>query len=145
MQAFKDTEGREWIVSVNVTSLKRVKGLLGVDLLSAFEPKSELLQRLITEPILLVDVVYVVCKEQADTRGVTDEDFGRAMAGDPIEAAMEAVFEELASFSPRTRQLYRKALAKLSAFQAKAIQLAETKLNDPKLESQLQAILSGNG
>lgn len=145
MKSFRDTENREWIISVNVTTLKRVKGLLGVDLLSAFDPKSELLQRLIADPILLVDVVYCVCKEEADKRNITDEDFGRAMAGDPIEAATEAVFEELANFSPRTRQLYRKALAKLSAFQAKAIQLAEVKLDNPELDNQLQAILSGAG
>ena len=59
-----------------------------------------LLEKLINDPILLCDVIYCVCMEEADSRGVSDEDFGRAMAGDAIELATTALLEELVDFFP---------------------------------------------
>jgi len=68
--------------------------------------------RLIADPVLLVDVLYVVCKEQADDANVTDEQFGRSMAGDAVDAATRAFLEELADFtpSPRDRARARKVI-----------------------------------
>jgi len=79
--------GRAWNVEINVDAIKRVRGTCGVDLLDASDKQKSLLTDLATDPVLLVDVIYVVCKPQADDRGVSDEDFGRAMAGDAIDRA----------------------------------------------------------
>lgn len=101
---FTDTKGRAWGVEVNVATIKRARKLVQVDLLEVFEGK--LLDRLATDPILLADVLYVVCKEQADASSVTDEDFGRALAGDAIDGATKALLESLALFhrSPKVRE-----------------------------------------
>jgi len=53
--------------------------------------------------VLLCDVVYAVCKPEADAQGVRDEEFGKAMAGDAIEHATKALLEELVGFSPSPR------------------------------------------
>ena len=124
MRTFQDNAGRTWTVALNVWTVKKVRDLLGVDLLDlcgpstplgasdAGKPGSGLLQRFITDPVLLVDVLYVACKDQADPLGVTDEQFGRAMAGDAIDAATRAFLEELADFtpSPRDRARARKVM-----------------------------------
>lgn len=83
MKNFTDNAGRDWIVEINVSALKRIKGLTGTDLLEAID--GPLVERLIRDPVLLCDVVYAACKPQADERQVSDEDFGRAMAGDAID------------------------------------------------------------
>ncbi len=101
MKTFTDNAGRTWTIAVNVDAIKRVRGLLNVDLLEIVDGK--LIERLIRDPVLLCDIVYAVCKPEADTRNVTDEDFGRAMAGDAIEHATTALLEELVGFSPSPR------------------------------------------
>ncbi len=141
MKSFHDNAGRSWTVAIHVESVKRVKSLLGVNLLEAVE--GTLLERLVGDPILLCDVLYVLCKPEADARGVSDEDFGKAMAGDAIELGTTALLEELVDFFPQAkRQVLAKALAKLQAFQAKAVEVASKRLDDPALERRLEALLS---
>ena len=101
MHTFVDAAGRTWTVAIHVDALKRVRALAQVDLLEAVEGK--LLERLTTDPVLLCDVLYALCKPEAQANSVTDEDFGRAMAGDAIEHATKALLEELVGFSPSPR------------------------------------------
>ena len=118
MKTFRDNAGRSWNLALNVYAVKKVRDVLGVDLLdlggdSATRDKPGLLFRLIADPVLLVDVLYVVCRDQADGASVTDEQFGRAMGGDAIDAATKVFLEELADFtpSPRDRARARKVIA----------------------------------
>ncbi|MEP0848686.1 MAG: hypothetical protein HRF50_17915 [Phycisphaerae bacterium] len=101
MKTFTDNAGRTWTIAINVDVLKRVRGLVDVNLLDIIDGK--LIERLYRDPVLLCDVVYAVCKPEADAKSVSDEDFGRAMAGDAIEQATKALLEELVLFSPSPR------------------------------------------
>ena len=141
MKTFKDNAGRSWTLIVNVAAIKRVRSLLNVNLMEAVE--GDLLEQLSTDPILLCDVVYVLCKPEADQQNVTDEQFGQAMAGDAIEHATTALLEELVDFFPLARRrVLQKALGKLKAVEEKASKFAEAALNDPKFDEQLDAALN---
>ena len=110
MRVFRDTAGRSWNLALNVYAIKRVRDLLKVDLLDLGDddkPEKGLLFRMIADPVLLVDLIYVICKEQADKDGISDEQFGQAMAGDAIDAATKAFLEELADFTPSPRDRAR--------------------------------------
>lgn len=98
MRQFQDNAGRTWTVGVNVSAIKRVRGLTGVDLLGIAD--GSLIRELATDPVKLCDVIYAVCQPEAEMQGVSDEDFGRAMAGDAIEQATEALMQELLNFCP---------------------------------------------
>ena len=112
-----------------------------MDLLRAVE--GTLVERLISDPVLLCDVVYVVCKEEADSKDVSDEDFGRAMAGDALEHATTALLEELIDFFPQgRRRLLKKALAKLKTLEARALKVAETRLESQEIEAEMEAVLA---
>ncbi|MBW7934986.1 MAG: hypothetical protein H3C62_15535, partial [Gemmatimonadaceae bacterium] len=89
MKTFTDNAGRTWTLAINVDVLKRVRGLVDMNLLDIID--GQLIERLYRDPVLLCDVVYAVCKPEADARSVSDEDFGRAMAGDAIEQATKAL------------------------------------------------------
>jgi hypothetical protein len=112
MKTFKDNAGRTWIVAINVAAIKRVRGLAGVDLFGLVDDGFKGLAKLLGDPIELVDVLYVLCKDEADKIGVSDEDFGRAMAGDAIGSASDAFLEELTDFfpDPRVRAGLRKLI-----------------------------------
>jgi hypothetical protein len=140
MKTFTDNTGRTWSIAINVGAVKRVRSGLDVNLLDAVEGK--LIERLVSDPVLLCDVIFVLCQQEAEARGITDEQFGQVMAGDAIDSATSALLEELVDFFPSgKRQVLTKALAKLKAFEAKAIELASKRLDDPALEQQLNQAL----
>ncbi|NLX57690.1 MAG: hypothetical protein GXY74_01220 [Phycisphaerae bacterium] len=144
MKTFTDNTGRTWSVTVNVDAVKRVKGLLGVNLLEVVDGK--LLEQLVSDPVLLCDLVYSLCKPEADARQVSDEEFGRAMAGDTIDGATTALLEELVGFFPRERRrLLAKALGKLRTLEAMALKAAEDRLDSPALEKEMAAALARLG
>ena len=140
MRTFTDNAGRTWTLAINVDTIRRVRALVDVDLLEAVEGK--LIERLAADPILLCDIIYVICKPEADGRGITDEDFGRSMAGDAIDLATTSLLEELVDFFPKSRrQLLSKALAKFRQLETKAIELVDKQLDDPQLEQKLMSQL----
>jgi len=146
MRVFKDTAGREWSLALNVYAVKKVRDLLSLDLLDlggSDKPGDGLLFRLIADPVLLVDLLYVVCKDQADKEGVTDEQFGQAMSGDVIDAASKAFLEELADFtpSPRDRARAKKVIEATWALIDRAQDLLDAKA-DKALPAAAEALLA---
>jgi hypothetical protein len=147
MKTFVDNAGRTWTVQVNVDAIKRVRDLVQVNLLEAIEGK--LVERLINDPILLCDVLYCLCKPEADAKNLSDVDFGRAMGGDAIDGATTALLEALVDFFPQgRRRVLSKALAKLNNLQVRALAAVEAKLDSPEMERQfaesLRQIESGS-
>ena len=141
MKTFIDNAGRGWTIQINVDAIRRVRDLVAVNLLEVVDGK--LLDRLIGDPILLCDVIYAICKTDADAKAVSDVDFGRAMAGDAIEAATTALLEELVDFFPLARRkVLSKALLKLKALETAALKAVDAKLDSPELEKKLQVELA---
>ena len=142
MKSFTDNTDRTWTVSITVDAIKRVRGLLEVDLLDAIS--GNLIERLVKDPILLCDIVYAVCKPEADAQAVNDEDFGRAMAGDAIEQATKALLEELVSFSPspRDRANLKRVLETTWKVMDKARDLIEARIEGGELEQAAERALA---
>jgi hypothetical protein len=102
MQVFRDNQGRIWTVAIDVAAVRRVRGVVGVDLFEAIH--SNLLSRFGSDLALLTNVLYAVCLPQADLRGMTDEDFGAALTGKGILlAAAEALDGDILAFFPSPR------------------------------------------
>ena len=128
MHTVTDTQGRVWTLHVTVDTIKRVRALTGTDLLAV--AGGDLLERLSTDPIILADVLFAVVKPEADTRQVSDADFGRALAGDVIAVATSALLEELVDFFPAPkRALLAKALGKLTEFQSAMLAAASARVD----------------
>lgn len=142
MKTFKDNAGRVWTVAVNVSSIKRVRDLAGVDLLTIVD--GSLIQKLYQDPVVLCDALFALCKPEADKLNITDEMFGEAMAGDPIDHATTAMLEELVSFSPspRDRAILGQVLEKTKALMDRARDMVETKLGSGDLERALEQVLT---
>lgn len=143
MKSFTDTLGRTWTLVVNVATLKRVRALCGVDLNGIIEvedgkPETRLLEKLSTDPVLLVDVLYAVCKPECERRKVSDEDFGSAMAGDAIDLATSALLDEIIDFFPEAkRQAFRKILSATRRFEEIAKKRLSETLADSKFEDSI--------
>ena len=134
MKTFTDNQGRNWSIVVNVSTVKRVRSMLKIDLLSILVDEGKLIEQLNTDDMLLCDIIYALVKPDADARQVSDEDFGAAMAGDAIGAATAAFLDELADFFPEPkRRLLKRLLATLRSEQEKAAD---------KIEAGLSAIIT---
>lgn len=137
---FTDADGRAWPVPVNVSTIKRTRDLIGINLLDIVADNGALMQKLSTDPITLCDVLYCVCKDQADRLSLTDCQFGELLAGDCLEAATLALLEGLTDFFPKAkRELLRTALGKLDAYQGQIIGRLQKRMDSPELAAQIEA------
>ncbi len=127
MHTFTDNAGRVWTVAIHAAAIKRVQGLLQVNLYKLIDENFKGLGELLGNIVQLVDVLYCLCKEEADARNVTDEDFGRALGGDALHRAIEAFLEELIDFfpDPRARSNLRKLLAEGKKVRGRMMDRAE--------------------
>ena len=143
MKTFSDTTGRTWSIAVNVDAVKRVRDLLNEDLLDV----KQVLERLMVDPILLCDVVYCICKPQADAAGISDQEFGQSMGGDSILHAKRALMAELVDFFPSAadRENLKAAIEKFDTLADRAAELIKQRLQSPSLSREIEAALARVG
>lgn len=148
MHSFRDNVGRTWTVAINVAAVKRVRGLVNIDLYKLIDDGFKPLAALVADPVQLADVLYCLCKDEADAKSVSDEDFGRALAGDAITLAADAFVEELIDFFPdaRARASLTKVLAAGRKVRDKLLAHAETVIEtlDPLAEASKLIASFGN-
>lgn len=142
MRTFTDTAGRTWTVTVNTDAIKRVRGLTDVDLLGLLE--GGLLERFYRDPILVCDVVYALCKPQADQHDLGESAFLQAMAGDAIDHALQALLEEVVDFCPsrRDRDTLRHVLEATQKGMDRARDLIEARLQSGHLDQAVEHALA---
>jgi hypothetical protein len=130
MHAFTDTAGRIWKLEINVNTVRRVRGLVKVDLVGLVEDGLAPLNKLLTDVVALCDVLFAMVQPQAEERGVTDEQFGSALAGDVLGNAADEFVEELIDFfhEPR-RGALQKVWQKALEVQAKVVEQATTAID----------------
>lgn len=141
MHTFTDVQGRSWSIEITVATLKRIRAVAGVDLLDV--AGGTLFERLVADPVLLGDVLFAVVKPEADALHISDEMFGRALAGDVIDHATTALLEEIVAFFPTPRRrVLDKVMTKLAAWRTQALQVAEQRLDDPMLASAVERVIA---
>ena len=139
MKIFTDATNRQWEIALTIGSAKRVKSLLGIDLLQPESGDPPLLTRLGTDEVLLCDIIYCLVKPQADVVGVSDEQFGELLGGDVILAAQTALYEELIDFF---QQRGRTDRSRAVAAQKQMIELAIQNADQQIAKIDLNAALS---
>lgn len=154
MQRFTDIKGREYSIEVDTYAVGAVrKARLGLepdgsgdplDLLQLVEPDG--INRLLRDPVLLVDILAVVCEDQIKEHGIDARGFSRSMRGDAIEQATVALLRETVSFipNPQARAAHLRVLEAILGGRAKLIERMETELV-PLAIAQLESELTKSG
>ncbi len=142
MSTFKDDKGRDWRVRVDVTTIRNVREIKTADGeiidLGSLARVADTFIKMADDPCLLANVLYVLCEKQAAELGVSDEDFGRLMAGDVIEHAATAMEEAVTDFFPQQkRSLLQRLRKKVVEVEAAGINLVSEKLDSPDLEKRI--------
>lgn len=140
MPKFTCNAGHDWAVNVTASTIRNVKAATGINLCDAID--GSLFAKLSDDPGTLADVLFVVCKQQATERGITDERFGESLAGDAIEKASSALIEAIILFFPKRQGEPLAVLAgKIEKMKVMILAKAMATYSDPDLERKLQAAL----
>jgi NAD/NADP transhydrogenase alpha subunit len=132
MHIFKDADGREWTVTVNVGTVKKLRAL-GCDIMAE---DGGGINSLASDPVALAEAIWMVCEEQGQKRSITDSMFYSSLGGDSIEAATDAMINAIIDFFPSARKrLLQKAMDKSRTLKSEMIRRAEKKIDEMGLES----------
>lgn len=130
MPAFKDLNGREWIVRFTPRIITDIQQEIGVNPVSITDP---IFPKLADNLAMLVNCLWIVCRKQAQSMGVTDEQFGEALCGDPLDHASKAFVDGLLDFFPLSiREGLRAVSRQDEETRGAAMQMIEETLKDPK-------------
>jgi hypothetical protein len=139
MAQFLDAAGRKWTLTVTAGTIKTVRSEAGIDLA---DHTGATLDRLANDPVLLVDTLWLLVRDQARGRDLTDRDFGEGLVGDAIDAASAALEEAICDFFPQARRLILRRLADTAArVRRRTADLAIARLADPTMEDRITSAI----
>ena len=137
MAVFKNRNGVEFVVSLDAPKIRAVRQAYNVDLASG-----ELTDyaKIAGDPVLLVDILWELCRQDASARNITPEQFGSAISGDAWQSAVDALEDAIADFFPSDRaNVLRQVYQTNREGRRAAAQLATEKIADPKIRDAMMA------
>jgi hypothetical protein len=160
MREFRDDQGRPWMVAITVAAAERVRGLVTVDVTEDVEQSDGSVSRQARKaPLDIIDtssiantlqilrsqygtvgeVLYAICRKQADEKKISREDFLDGLRGDAIEAGVKAIEEELVDFfPPRLRKMVGLLATKMDEVAAEMLGQAEARMQAATAASLLE-------
>ena len=137
MHSFADRHDHTWKLDITIPDTHRVRRELDVDLLDL-----QTYEKLTIDWVLLAQVLWVLCREQAEQQNVSEEEFGRGLAGEAIDRATEALLEAVVDFfPPRRRRLLQQVHAKAQQLETASTAHVETILSGDRLDQLLKTKL----
>lgn len=111
-----DSKERTWSIAITPYEYQIVKRELDLDLYDIVVPvkQVEVFKRLETDDVLLVGVLWRICREEADSRQINEPDFMRGFCGDAIERGYQSIIDALSFFFRNST--HRALMKKLSDF-----------------------------
>jgi len=125
--SFEDTTGYKWHLNLTVGAFRRVKQEADFDLSGVAEggekTRHSLIQ-LMTDPLVLADILYAACQPQAEKAGIDSSAFGERLAGPVIKRAREALLEAIVNFtqSPEQMEVAEKNIATMKRLEKMAME-----------------------
>lgn len=139
MKTFTDTEGRHWNVKGTLGAFERVKTSCDVDMLDL--PTTQECLKKIADVFTLGRVLYVMCEDQCQARGVTPEQFADAFNADVLHDASEALIEEVIFFCRKElRPALQMAFDKARQAEQKMIETVQHRIGS--LEREMDAAIA---
>lgn len=141
---FKDQNGRSWTLALNAPLARDINETFGIKL-TALEANP--FNQLEADPILLVDVLYMLCKKQCDSSNppVSSREFGELLPPD-LDPVVRALREAVINFFPGgKRSAMRSALETSEKTSNRALELLVTKTMDPVMLEQMAQLMAKQG
>jgi len=159
MREFRDNEGRPWVVAITVASAERVRGLVTIDVTEdVAQTDGTVTRQTRTQPFDIIDtanvantlqvlrsqygkvgeVLYALCRKQAEEKKIDRDTFLDGLKGEAIEAGVKAIEEELVDFFPlRRRKMVALLAARMTELTDELTAQAEKGLTEATIEGML--------
>lgn len=150
MAIFTDAAGETWTIEISVDEIRQLRKEINVDLLALLDDNGTLLRKLAADPILLVDVISILCTDQIKRRQLDERAFAKRLVGAGLEAALDCLIEAIANFTPpRQGAVIRQMWAKTKELDQRAMTHLTKKLHSPDLtkmvDKKMEALLNEAG
>lgn len=133
MPAFKDTKGRLWDVNVTFAGMRRIADYTGSDLIN--DPAA--FTSILFDAVKTVDAVYAVVRNQADSLGISDIDFGESLDGETFQRARKALIDSIVNFTPPDRREILKAgINQIMKMEAEGMKVMRDRMTPEALETE---------
>lgn len=139
MATFEDQTGRTWSIKLSAPLIHAVREDFRIDLVNL---EKDPLSQMRNDPMVLVDVVEVLCREEISRVGLSPTEFAEKLPVPP-DPMLEAVREAIIDFFPTGRASHvREVLAGYDSMAEKADAIVAAKmdsiLKDPKLHRRMK-------
>lgn len=119
MASFTDSKDRTWTVRITPYTIRQAKDFAGINLGTILQDNMAPLQALLQDPVDVCSVLYAICQDEANAKGVDLRDFMEGIVGEPVEQACAALMEGLHEFFPTIAKAQLTALIALTKKQEK--------------------------
>lgn len=143
MKSFADTEGRIWSIRGSLGAFERVKSLTSVDMLDL--PTTQNCLKAINDVFTLGRVLYAMCQDQVESRGLTPEQFADGFNADTLHEASDALLDEVVFFCRKDlRPALQMALDKARQADAKVVETMQSRVKfmEKEMDAALESLLT---
>lgn len=99
---FKDSSGRDWKLKLNYGLILDVKDQTDLDLDALLSNPKVFAEIILANPKKLIELLWVICEEQAKAYDVTPRDFGRMFDRETLDTSTNALIESIVDFYQRS-------------------------------------------
>lgn len=147
MRVFKDASGKTWTIQITVSTVKKCRAHVNVDLPGLFDDECKGLQEITNDPIRFTELLFVIVQDEAKERQVDQDAFESAMYGDALEQSMSAFLDELIDFFPeeRKRNALKKILTASRELQGRIMDEAESRMAEIDIGEIATNLISSSG
>ncbi len=133
MRTFKDKNGNEWRIEMDLACVSRIKYDVGVNVLDA-----DNFSKFLENYLVFADMIWAAVSLDAFGRGITKDQFFDGLGGDILAEAIEAFNQALFDFFPQkeSREMMRAVYQKFSENTQIAYKKATEEVRNIKITSQ---------
>jgi len=101
--SFRDAQGREWVIKIDVGVMLDVQERTGLDLPVLMKSDERIADLIFGDATATARALWVLCEEQAKERHLNERNFMRLFDGNTLQEATKALLVSVANFSPRSK------------------------------------------
>lgn len=147
MKTFTDKNGKDWLITIDVEAVHQCREQLDVDVVGLVDDGMAGLGKLLVDPVTFTNVVYVICKEEAEKQNLDLRAFRKSLGGPSLLQASDAFVEALIDFfpDPRQRAGLTKVIEKARKLSSLAMEQADAKIDAVDVESEARKLIDSFG
>lgn len=127
MEKIKLSSGKTVDLSISAGSVELVKNQLKVSLVDL--GSTGVIEKMMDDPMLLCNVMYLLCKRSCDEQKISADDFAYGLEGKEIEECTRLFIEELINFLPQSKKtILRQSLKMQNELNQKMVESSMAKM-----------------